>query len=353
MQASPVSTQTASVNTQAAAVHTQATPMNAQVSAVKTSDDAARGFESYKRGDFDAATKALRAATKKDKTDADAWYYLGLALIKQNKTKDARKAFETTLRLNPNSVPASNGLAYILITQNNLDEAMRVVQNSLKLESRNPETHCLLGTVYLRTGSYNRALAEAEESAKLDPNYSQSLLLKSESLVGMIGNEINAMTDETPDMREALSKKITSRFDEAATALEKFSRLNPNSADAASLSEQIKVMRMYGGASGATAPDGASIYPAKEVTIKAAILARPEPLYTERARQDQVTGKVQLRMVLAADGTVKYIFPITKLPDGLTEAAIKAARAIKFIPAQKDGRPVSQYATIIYNFNIY
>jgi hypothetical protein len=41
------------------------------------------------------------------------------------------------------------------------------------------------------------------------------------------------------------------------------------------------------------------------------------------------------------------------LPDGLTEACINAARKIKFIPAMKDGRFVSQYVTIEYNFNIY
>ncbi|MBD0373542.1 MAG: energy transducer TonB, partial [Pyrinomonadaceae bacterium] len=41
------------------------------------------------------------------------------------------------------------------------------------------------------------------------------------------------------------------------------------------------------------------------------------------------------------------------LPDGLTEKAIAAARQIKFVPAQKDGRNVSQYIQIEYNFNLY
>jgi hypothetical protein len=58
-------------------------------------------------------------------------------------------------------------------------------------------------------------------------------------------------------------------------------------------------------------------------------------------------------MVLASDGTVQYVFAVHRLPDGLTEKAIEAARKIKFIPATKDGRRVSQYVTIDYNFNIY
>jgi outer membrane biosynthesis protein TonB len=44
---------------------------------------------------------------------------------------------------------------------------------------------------------------------------------------------------------------------------------------------------------------------------------------------------------------------VSRLPDGLTEKAIEAARRISFTPAEKDGRKVSQYVTIEYNFNIY
>ena len=33
--------------------------------------------------------------------------------------------------------------------------------------------------------------------------------------------------------------------------------------------------------------------------------------------------------------------------------ALNAARGIKFKPATKDGRPVSQFVTIEYNFYIY
>jgi len=41
------------------------------------------------------------------------------------------------------------------------------------------------------------------------------------------------------------------------------------------------------------------------------------------------------------------------LPFGLTEQAIAAARQIKFVPAVKDGRPVSVFMQLEYNFNLY
>ncbi len=89
------------------------------------------------------------------------------------------------------------------------------------------------------------------------------------------------------------------------------------------------------------------------MTSKAVIISRPEPGFTEEARKNNVTGLVRLRVVLAASGAVTNVSVTKGLPDGLTEKAIAAAKGIKFRPAQKDGRAVSQYISLEYNFNIY
>jgi len=99
--------------------------------------------------------------------------------------------------------------------------------------------------------------------------------------------------------------------------------------------------------------DRSEVFATRGVSLKANIYHKPEPLYTLDARRNNVTGTVRLRIMLAADGEVRDILPLTRLPDGLTEQAIEAARAIKFTPASKDGHPVSQYVTVEYNFNIY
>lgn len=98
-------------------------------------------------------------------------------------------------------------------------------------------------------------------------------------------------------------------------------------------------------------PDGP--FAAKEVAFKAIIVYKPEPGFTKEARQDNVTGVVRLRAVLASDGKVKGVSVVKPLPSGLTEKAIEAARHILFFPAQKDGHAVSQYVVFEYNFNIY
>ena len=108
-----------------------------------------------------------------------------------------------------------------------------------------------------------------------------------------------------------------------------------------------------GGSTGNNGLDPNKIFAPREVTVKARILSRPEPQYTEEARKNQVSGTVVLRAVFSSNGQVTSIRTVSGLPNGLTERAIAAARQIRFSPAMKDGRAVSQYIQIEYNFNLY
>ncbi len=95
------------------------------------------------------------------------------------------------------------------------------------------------------------------------------------------------------------------------------------------------------------------VFAPKEVSQKARVLSKPEPQYTEAARKNQITGTVVLRAVFSSSGQVTNITARAGLPYGLTERAIAAARQIRFVPAMKDGRPVSMYIQLEYNFNPY
>src|SRR6266513_1804292 len=71
----------------------------AQQPAGGLSEERDRGIQLYQQGDFPGAVKALRSATHQDKTDLAAWHWLGLALERQGKAGDARKAHEKAARL--------------------------------------------------------------------------------------------------------------------------------------------------------------------------------------------------------------------------------------------------------------
>jgi hypothetical protein len=50
---------------------------------------------------------------------------------------------------------------------------------------------------------------------------------------------------------------------------------------------------------------------------------------------------------------VEHILILRSLPAGLTEQAIQSAKKIKFVPATRNGKPVSMIMELQYNFNLY
>jgi Gram-negative bacterial TonB protein C-terminal len=78
------------------------------------------------------------------------------------------------------------------------------------------------------------------------------------------------------------------------------------------------------------------------------IFSIPPATYTAKARTYGVSGTVRLRVVFLLDGTIGTITPIKKLPLGLTNSAIKAAKSIEF---QAGTANISK--TVEYRFTLY
>lgn len=100
----------------------------------------------------------------------------------------------------------------------------------------------------------------------------------------------------------------------------------------------------------AVARQAEQVFRGSEVETKAVIAKVPDPVYTEQARQYGTYGLVALRVTLHSTGRVMEAKVLRGLPDGLTMKAIDAACQIEFTPARKDGRAVSQYVTVEFNF---
>ncbi|HXI26359.1 MAG TPA: energy transducer TonB [Pyrinomonadaceae bacterium] len=95
------------------------------------------------------------------------------------------------------------------------------------------------------------------------------------------------------------------------------------------------------------------IFRGAELTTYARALLKPEPQYTEEARKGGVTGTVILSVVFSRDGQVTNIRAVQTLCCGLTEKAMAAAKLIRFEPATRNGRAVSTYMQLVYNFNLF
>lgn len=92
---------------------------------------------------------------------------------------------------------------------------------------------------------------------------------------------------------------------------------------------------------------------AAAVTTPLRIISKPRPGYTDAARTNGVQGTLRLRVTLLANGQIGSITPVTRLPHGLTEQAIAAARQIRFEPKKVNGVAQSVIQTIEYSFSLY
>lgn len=82
------------------------------------------------------------------------------------------------------------------------------------------------------------------------------------------------------------------------------------------------------------------------------ILDRPNPVYSTEGRNLRIEGDVVLEVVFLASGQVKVNGVVSGLGHGLDEAAMQAAKQIRFKPAIRDGQPVDFPARVRISFRV-
>jgi hypothetical protein len=93
------------------------------------------------------------------------------------------------------------------------------------------------------------------------------------------------------------------------------------------------------------------IYDHTQITQRPKFGPRTSPDLTPEALAHNVRGRVVLSAVLCRTGKLTDITVIEGLPFGMTERAIEVARQIKFEPAERNGRKVSEKTQLEYNFS--
>lgn len=88
-------------------------------------------------------------------------------------------------------------------------------------------------------------------------------------------------------------------------------------------------------------------------TVGLRIIVREYAPYTEAARNSRVQGTVRLQVTFLASGGTGDISILTTLPNGLTEQAYAAAAKMAFIPAKRNGIPITVVKQVEYSFTIY
>ena len=95
-----------------------------------------------------------------------------------------------------------------------------------------------------------------------------------------------------------------------------------------------------------------TFYSAREVDVHPRALLEIVPEYPAAADRDHLSGTVRLQLKLEADGRVSDVEVVSSSPPGLfDEAAVKAFRAARFAPAERNGRPVRALMLIELGFD--
>jgi TonB family protein len=84
---------------------------------------------------------------------------------------------------------------------------------------------------------------------------------------------------------------------------------------------------------------------------KAVILWKPEADFTPESSAARELGTVKLSIVLSSNGRVSGIEVLSSLRFGVTEQAIEAAKRVIFLPAEREGRFISQRVVIEYTYS--
>jgi TonB family protein len=82
------------------------------------------------------------------------------------------------------------------------------------------------------------------------------------------------------------------------------------------------------------------------------ITFKPNPVYTDEARNMKLEGEVLLEVSFSANGTLRVNRVVRGLGHGLDEAAVTAANKIRFKPASSGGQPIDSTAVVHVTFQL-
>ncbi len=289
--------------------------------------------------------KDLQATVKADPLNAYAWYLLGVAYLQHNEFKKASSAFDRAKELEPALAASTHAQwAYAFVLRNKWKIAEPEASKALEVDPNNIDALYTMAVLDLRMRGRDNALKSSDAIIALKPELAEGYLLRSMVLLGFKGNVISIGQESKQERLE--------RYQGALQALEQYLKLSNDPRTTEEWQEQLESLKFYVAYELGRSGLPETYFPGA-ATIRARIIDKPEPSYTDTARTEQVAGTVVLRCVFAEDGTIQHVLVLQSLTHGLTEASIAATKRITFEPAIMNGKPVPTFMQLEYNFNVF
>lgn len=136
------------------------------------------------QGDFKRATDSLAAVPPDDQT-ARIEFALGASYDQLKRPKDAAKAYQTALDLDPeNALDTQRGLANALLQDGRLDESLKVFRQVVAAEPADAQSQIRISEIERRQGHYDQALETLTKAKPLvqdstELSYNEALIYDS------------------------------------------------------------------------------------------------------------------------------------------------------------------------------
>jgi tetratricopeptide (TPR) repeat protein len=150
---------------------------NAAAISMPTADDLKIvGLDYALLDDYSDSIKWLEKAVSLDRTNQDAWYFLGRAYYTKARFADARKAFLAILSLDPLNVRAQNNLGLIFESEGHpeaaIDAYLKAIESQKNAVHPSEQPYVNLGNLLMEQGRTIDATAPLEKAVAIAPDSS-------------------------------------------------------------------------------------------------------------------------------------------------------------------------------------
>ena len=229
----------------------------------------------------------------------------GMTLYQASRFDEAAKAFKEITDRDPSNAEAYFYLANSYFQMSRNKEAVKAYERTIKLKPDHYLAYNNLGTAHHRAGKFREAIASYKEALRIKPNYAEAIFGLGVAYLEL--KEIDAALEQ---------HKLL-----AATDVERADKLY------AYITNQKIPLKILNG---------------KAVSL-------PSPFYPGVARQQHVSGKVLVWILIDEKGKVVSASAVAGHPL-LRPTAVQAATLAEFTPTVVDGKAVRVTGIITYNF---
>lgn len=206
-------------------------------------------IEYFQAGNLAEAENVCRKIVKKEKNNAEAYFYLGRVLQAKGRPDEALVCFKKGTELDQGFAAAFNSMGNIFQSQGRFDEAKACYQKTIDLNPDVAVGYNNLGNVLQEKGQFDEAVSCYQKALQLDPHLymAQENLARAYCALGSVRRERGQKDSAVDFYRKALRLKPdetgiyyalgllyleTGRLDEASTCYQEILRRDPVHADA-------------------------------------------------------------------------------------------------------------------------